>query len=224
MIVPDSNLRSSRPLRPVRTRDRGETRVLFRLAAGTLLFLAASWFIWVYSRIEAVAHSDDVQTADAIVVFGAAEYDGRPSPVLHARLDHALELYQRGMAPLIVTLGGGRDAGTDRDNPKSEGAVGRDYLLANGVPEHNVIAETQSSDTEESIARLAMIARENHLQRVIVVSDRTHLFRIGELCRSAGLQVFTSPRPEVGHISILDRALRVWHEMLSYTAWRLHLH
>ncbi len=199
-------------------------RALFRMLAVAALLLAVGWLISLYARIESVAQVDDARPADAIVVFGAAEYDGRPSPVLHARLDHALLLYQQGIAPLIVTLGGGLDAGTDRDNPKSEGAVGRDYLLANGVPEHSVIAETQSSNTEESVARLALIARENHLRSIVTVSDGTHLFRIAELCRKAGLQVYTSPRPEVGRISSLDRAKRLAHEMLSYTAWRLHLH
>ena len=83
--------------------------------------------------------------ADAIAVFGAAEYDGRPSPVLRARLDHALDLYRRGLAPMIITLGGG-----DPTDLHSEGGVGHDYLLAHGVPEAAIIAETESDNTEQS--------------------------------------------------------------------------
>jgi uncharacterized SAM-binding protein YcdF (DUF218 family) len=153
-------------------------------------------------------------------VFGAAEYAGRPSPVLHARLDKAVALYNRGIAPVIVTLGGG----SDKDSGKTEGGVGRDYLLANGVPYDRIIAETQSFDTEQQVARLAEIAAREHFQRIVVVSDGTHLFRIALLCRRAGLQVYTSPRAPLGHIDDLDAAQRMTHEMLSYTALRLDLH
>ena len=114
--------------------------------------------------------------SDAIGVFGAAEYDGRPSPVYRARLDHALELYSHGIAPLIITLGGN---GGDQYN---EGAVGREYLMGMGVPESAIIAETESRNTEESARRIAVIARANGLRRLVIVSDGTHLFRIHEIC------------------------------------------
>jgi hypothetical protein len=102
-----------------------------RLLGWLLLFLilaAVGWFGWVYWQIKATAQHDEARQADAIAVFGAAEYRGRPSPVLHARLDHAVALYQRQIAPLIITLGGS----TDRGSGATEGGVGRDYLLANG--------------------------------------------------------------------------------------------
>ena len=117
--------------------------------------------------------------ADAIAVFGAAEYDGRPSPVLRARLDHALSLYRRELRPR-------RYPGGRRRQTHSEGGVGHDYLLAHGVPESQIIAETQSMNTEESARRLALIARANHLQRIVIVSDGTHLFRIHALCSRRG--------------------------------------
>jgi uncharacterized SAM-binding protein YcdF (DUF218 family) len=188
----------------------------------TLICLLAvmSWFVWVRYQIQQTADVDNAQQADAIAVFGAAEYAGRPSPVLHARLDKAVALYNRGIAPVIVTLGGG----SDKDSGKTEGGVGRDYLLANGVPYDRIIAETQSFDTEQQVARLAEIAAREHFQRIVVVSDGTHLFRIALLCRRAGLQVYTSPRAPLGHIDDLDAAQRMTHEMLSYTALRLELH
>ena len=185
-----------------------------------MLLVALLWFGWVYYEINAVASHDEAQTADAIAVFGAAEYSGRPSPVLHARLEHAVQLYQRQIAPLIITLGGG----ADKDSGNTEGAVGRDYLLANGVPYDKIIAETRSVDTEQQVERLAAIAAEDHLEHIVVVSDGTHLFRIRELCREAGLDVYTSPRPALGHISNLDLFERYLHEILSYTSLRLHLH
>lgn len=176
------------------------------------------WFAWVYQQISQVASEDQAQPADAIAVFGAAEYSGHPSPVFHARLDHAVELYRKQIAPLVITLGGGGD----KDSGNTEGGVGRDYLLANGIPFANIIAETRSTDTEQQVHRLAAIARENNLKYIVVVSDGTHLFRIRELCHSVGLHVYTSPRPTFGNISNYDLATRYFHEMLSYTAWRMH--
>ena len=191
-----------------------------RRLLGIVLLIASLWFGWVYYQINAVARQDQAQTADAIAVFGAAEYLGHPSPVFHARLDHAVTLYERHVAPLIITLGGGGD----RDSGNTEGGVGRDYLLANGLPYDKIIAETHSVDTEQQVERLAVIADANHLHHMVVVSDGTHLLRIRELCRQAGLDVYTSPRPTLGHISNLDLFERYLHEILSYTSLRLHLH
>jgi uncharacterized SAM-binding protein YcdF (DUF218 family) len=183
------------------------------------LLAVLGWSFWIYRQIDAVAHVDEAQPADAIAVFGAAEYSGRPSPVLHARLDHAVALYRKKIAPLVITLGGG----SDRDSGNTEGGVGRDYLLAKGIPFANIIAETHSIDTEQQVHRLAAIARENSLRHIVVVSDATHLFRIRELCRDAGLDVYTSPRPALGHIDSFDLAMRYFHEILSYTSLRLHI-
>ena len=189
-------------------------RALILLAILVLAILG--WSRWVYVQIEHYARQDQAAPSDAIAVFGAAEYDGRPSPVLRARLDHALELYRERLAPLIITLGGGE--GGPRD---SEGGVGHDYLLAHEVPESQIIAETQSTNTEESAARLAAIARKNHLNRILAVSDGTHLFRIHALSASMGLNVVTSPRPEARPLGFWDSARRLMHEMFSYTLWRM---
>ena len=192
------------------------------LLALALAVGALGWCRWVYVQIERYAGEDQAAQADAIGVFGAAEYDGRPSPVYRARLDHALVLYRHGIAPLIITLGGN---GGDQYN---EGAVGREYLEGMGVPESAIIAETESRNTEESARRIAVIARANGLRRLVIVSDGTHLFRIHEICAADGLDVLTSPRPRV---EVEGRTKGAWgeferieHEILSYTAWRLVLH
>jgi uncharacterized SAM-binding protein YcdF (DUF218 family) len=192
---------------------------LFRRLLGLILAVALVWSLWLVYEIHKTASEDHAQPADAIVVFGAAEYSGRPSPVLHARLDHAVSLYNRQIAPLIITLGGG----ADKDSGLSEGGVARDYLLANGVPFDKIIAETRSLDTEQQVEHLAVIARANHLQHLVVDSDGTHLFRIRYLCQQQGLDVYTSPRPPYGNISDADLSQRYIHEMLSYTSLRLHL-
>src|ERR1700761_2066031 len=189
-----------------------------RMVLGAALLAIVVWFAWVYGQIHFYATHDEAGPADAIAVFGAAEYDGRPSPVLRARLDHALALYREKLAPLVITLGGGGDP------HDSEGGVGHDYLLAHGVPETQIIAETQSTNTEESAARLAAIARENHLNRILAVSDGTHLFRIRALCNSMGLTVSTSPRIEARPLGFWDASSRLMHEIISYTLWRLKVH
>ena len=179
---------------------------------------AAGWTRWVYWQIEFYAGDDQAAPSDAIAVLGAAEYDCKPSPVFHARLDHALELYQRGIAPLIITLGG---PGGDQ---YTEGGVGQEYLMARGVPEEAIIAETESRNSEDSARRLAVIARANGIHRLVVVSDGTHMFRIHEICLADGLDVLTSPRPRVPIEGGTNDFDRIAHEILSYTAWRLHLH
>jgi uncharacterized SAM-binding protein YcdF (DUF218 family) len=211
--VPRDNLRAVRRTLPV-TRSK-----VLVWTAGIALAGGILWVLWVEGQIRYYARQDEARPADAIAVFGAAEYDGRPSPVLRARLDHALELYNRGLAPLIITLGGG-----EAEDLHSEGGVGHDYLLAHGVPDKDVIAETQSDDTEESARRLAVIARANGLRTIDVVSDGTHLFRIHAICEKDGLQVYTSPRPVGRSIPFSQRFERLAHEILSYTAWRLKLH
>ncbi|HEY1767070.1 MAG TPA: YdcF family protein [Terracidiphilus sp.] len=202
------------------TSKRPRGRLVAVLLALFLVFLAgsAAWCHWVYAQIETYADLDQAAPSDAICVFGAAEYDGRPSPVFRARLDHALELYQRGIAPLIITLGG------DGGDEFSEGSVGREYLMSRGVTEQAIIAETESRNTEESARRVAVIARANGLRRLVIVSDGTHLFRIHAICAADGLNVLTSPRPRPAVEDDTLEAERLAHEILSYTFWRMGLH
>jgi uncharacterized SAM-binding protein YcdF (DUF218 family) len=189
------------------------TAMVLLLVAGAL-----GWIGWVSLQINRYAHQDQAAPADAIGVLGAAEYDGRPSPVYRARLDHALELYHRGIAPLIITLGG---PGGDQ---YTEGSVGREYLMSKGVPESAIIAETESRNTEESARRMVVIARANGLHRLVVVSDDTHMFRIHEICAADGMDVLTSPRPRPATEEKTQEGERISHEILSYTLWRLDLY
>jgi uncharacterized SAM-binding protein YcdF (DUF218 family) len=163
------------------------------------------------------AKIDEARPAEAIVVFGAAEYAGRPSPVYRARLDHAYDLFQRGLAPLVITTGG---AGAD---PKfTEGGVGRDYLSNHGVPDRCLIAETQSADTAESAQRVSAILRANGMRQVVAVSDAYHIFRIKRLMWRYGIVAYGSPRPgSIPHTAWakLTASLR---ESASYIFWRLY--
>jgi uncharacterized SAM-binding protein YcdF (DUF218 family) len=169
-------------------------------------------------RIVHEAGLQEVHGADAIVVFGAAEYAGRPSPVFRARLDHAYDLFQRATAPVVITTGG-----SAADPTFSEGGVGHDYLMHRGIPESKLIAETQGSDTASSAERVAVIMSANRMHSCVAVSDAYHVFRIRKLLEHEGVQVYVAPRPDSRPRSLLQRALAVLRESASYVAWRLHI-
>ncbi len=179
---------------------------------------AAGFFAVTALRIARAASGDDVRSADAIVVFGAAEYAGRPSPVYRARLDHAYELFQRGAAPVVITTGGQGD-----DPHFSEGGVGRDYLIRRGVPDSQLIAETLGSDTSQSAQRVAVILRANHMHSVLAVSDAYHIFRIKRVLSREGVTAYGAPRPDSWPRTLWGRIAAVGRESLSYALWQLHL-
>jgi len=182
-------------------------------AAGVAIFLLISSVQIVHD-----AGLQELHPADAIVVFGAAEYAGRPSPVYRARLDHAYDLFQRGIAPVVITTGG-----SAADPTFSEGGVGHDYLMHRGIPEARLIAETQGSDTSSSAERVAVIMRTNRMHGCLAVSDAYHVFRIRKLLEHEGVQVYVAPRPDSRPRSFLQRGLAVLREAASYVAWRLHI-
>jgi uncharacterized SAM-binding protein YcdF (DUF218 family) len=184
-----------------------------------VLALAALTLFLVITAIEIVhtAGLEEIHKADAIVVFGAAEYSGRPSPVLRARLDQALAVFHRGVAPVVITTGGAAD-----DPTFSEGGVGRDYLMRHGVPERSLIAETQGRDTAESAMRVGVIMRANGLHSCVAVSDAYHVFRIRRLLEHEGIgPVYVAPRPDSRPHGMWQRAVAVLRETTSYSLWQL---
>jgi uncharacterized SAM-binding protein YcdF (DUF218 family) len=186
-------------------------RLLILVAAIPALFLAATAF-----RVVRTASLEEIHSADALVVFGAAEYSGRPSPVLRARLDHAFDLYQRHVAPVVITTGGAA-----ADPNFSEGGVGKDYLHHRGIPENALIAETQGSDTAQSARRVGGILRANNMHSCVAVSDAYHVFRIRKLLEHEGIQVYVAPRPGSRPRTRWARAEAVSRESLSYLLWKL---
>jgi uncharacterized SAM-binding protein YcdF (DUF218 family) len=185
-----------------------------------LLLLAALGALALFfgitgGRIVRAGAETSAKKADVIVIFGAAEYAGHPSPVYRARLDHGYELFQIGMAPVVITTGG-----SAQDPDFSEGGVGRDYLLHRGIPEQALIAETQGSDTAQSAARVANIMRTNGMRTCVAVSDAFHVFRIRALLEHEGVQVELSPRPESRPRHFWDRFGAVMREAASYLAWK----
>ncbi|HET6178275.1 MAG TPA: YdcF family protein [Candidatus Sulfotelmatobacter sp.] len=187
-------------------------RLLVLAAIAVVLFFAITVI-----RIIRTASLQETHAADAIVVFGAAEYSGRPSPVLRARLDHALDLFHRGVAPVVITTGGAA-----ADPSFSEGGVGRDYLMHHGVPERSLIAETQGNDTAESAVRVGVIMRANGLHSCVAVSDAYHVFRIRKLLEHEAIgPVYVAPRPDSQPHNAAQRAVAVMREATSYFLWRV---
>jgi uncharacterized SAM-binding protein YcdF (DUF218 family) len=152
------------------------------LLAGGIIYTVGLVMVLVVSQ------QDQREPADAIVVLGAAQYNGRPSPVLRARLDHALELYHENLAPRIVVTGG-----VGRGDTTSEAIVARRYLMAREVPDSAVIAQPQGRSTMASMTAVGGWLRRRGLRRVILVSDPFHMFRLRLEARRTSLQAYTSP-------------------------------
>jgi uncharacterized SAM-binding protein YcdF (DUF218 family) len=172
---------------------------------------------YVSVRIERQSTRDEARNADVILVLGAAEYRGRPSQVLRARLDHALELYQRKLAPLVLTTGG-----AGGDPVFTEGGVGRSYLIGHGVPAEAIIVETEGETTVESTAMAGEIMRRMGLHSVIVVSDGYHIYRVKRMLQFRGLSVYGSPRKERTPENLREQ----WNyvkQAIGYLLWRAGL-
>ncbi|HUS20155.1 MAG TPA: YdcF family protein [Terriglobales bacterium] len=183
-----------------------------------LLILFVGYVGWNFVQVARQSTVNESRPADAIVVFGAAEYAGKPSPVYRARLEHGLVLYKQGLAKFVITTGGPGD-----DEHFTEGGVGRDYLMAAGIPSAQLIAETQSSDTSDSAERVATIMRANHLRSCLAVSDGYHIHRIKLMMAEQGITAYGTPRPLAKPLDTKARVTYFLREVLSLTLWRLHL-
>jgi uncharacterized SAM-binding protein YcdF (DUF218 family) len=166
------------------------------------------------ARVEEQSQRDEARPADVILVLGAAEYRGKPSPVLKARLDHALELYQRKLAPRIMTMGG-----AGGEIVFTEGTVGRSYLTSQGVPPESVIVENEGESTVQSTTIAIEIMQRMGLRSAIVVSDGYHIYRVKQILQSRGIAAYGSPRKEHSAGPMHDR----WNyikQAIGYLLWR----
>jgi uncharacterized SAM-binding protein YcdF (DUF218 family) len=169
--------------------ERGNARLpSFRQASGLVLLAAATIYTVALVMVLVVSQQDQRRPVDAIVVLGAAQYNGRPSPVLRARLDHALSLYREGLAPRIIVTGG-----VGRGDTTSEATVGRQYLLTRQVPSSAVVVQAHGRSTEASMTAVADWLAQQRLHRVILVSDPFHMFRLRLEARRTALEAYTSP-------------------------------
>jgi uncharacterized SAM-binding protein YcdF (DUF218 family) len=177
------------------------------LTAGTLAALVvtgvAAFRIWQQGE------QDERRPADAIVVLGAAQYNGRPSPVFAARLDHAIELFRAGLAPTLVVTGGKIPG--DRT---TEADVARRYAIERGVPAEAILGENEGRNTLESLESVAALMRERGLRSAVFVSDPTHMLRVLRIADDLGVEAFGSPTRTSPAMDDLGRRARATaHEL-----------
>jgi uncharacterized SAM-binding protein YcdF (DUF218 family) len=165
---------------------RASASVGWRVARGALAVVAGLW-LFSLAMVLVWQRRDSRAPSRAIVVLGAAQYAGKPSPVLRARVDHAIGLWQRGFAPTLIMTGGRAPGDTT-----SEAAVARRYAIANGVPDSAVLMEAESRSTSEALRNVAELLKTGR-RDVILVSDPFHMLRLSIIARRIGLQPRTSP-------------------------------
>ena len=153
----------------------------------TVVIVSAMWLVSV-SAVVMWSKRDEARPAQAIVVLGAAQYAGKPSPVLRARLDHALDLWNRHLASVLILTGG-----TGAGDTTSEAAVGRTYVRKRGVPDSAILEENEGRTTSESMRAVAGMLEVRGLQSALLVSDPFHMLRLRILARRFGFTPYTSP-------------------------------
>jgi uncharacterized SAM-binding protein YcdF (DUF218 family) len=159
----------------------------WRVLSRALLVLIVAWLLSV-ALVLIWSQRDEAAAADAIVVLGAAQYDGRPSPVLRARLEHAHTLWREGHAPLLVVTGG-----VGAGDTTSEAVVGKRFLTQLGVPGEKVLMEAEGRTTEQSMRDVALMLKHRGISKVLLVSDPFHMLRLDVVARRNGLEPLTSP-------------------------------
>lgn len=181
-----------------------------------LLSIGAYW-IYLYREVRFSAARDEAKVSDVIIVLGAAQYNGRPSKILKARLDHAVELYNRGFAKAIITTGG-----YGPDPNFSEAQVSTEYLMKHGINLIDIVTEQASLTTRDSIRAATGVMKSKGWKTVVVVSDGFHLYRLKEMFGDEGIVAYTSPAPDSPIESSTSQ--RFWYsvrEVFLFSAYRL---
>lgn len=189
-------------------------RLAVKVVVG-LVLLGLAYGAVTFFQVWSAARRDQARPAEAIVVFGAAQYDGRPSPVLKARLDHAVGLYRRKLAPVIVVTGGSQPG--DR---VTEATASANYLLSRGVPDRDVLREVSGGSSWQSLAAVAAFLDERNINEVLLVSDPFHSYRIRAMADELGLQARTSPT-RTSPISGLSEAQYMARETVAVAVGRI---
>jgi uncharacterized SAM-binding protein YcdF (DUF218 family) len=189
-----------------------------RVLAGLLLLslvLFLGYLFYVAGKIARQSTLDEARQADVIIVLGAAEYRGKPSPVLQSRLNHGLDLYSKGLASHLLTTGG---AGGDARY--TEGEVGRSYLIGKGVPSEAILVEPEGATTAQSLESAAEMMHSMNLHTCIVVSDGYHIFRVKRLLQARGIEVYGSPRV-AKPLGTVERRWLYFRQAIGFVLWQL---
>ena len=189
-------------------------RRVLRIVA-VVVALLASYVLVTFVQVWHASHQDDARQAQAIIVLGAAQFDGRPSAVLSARLDHAADLFQKGLAPLIVVTGGKQTG--DRF---TEAEASANYLAEKGVPGGAIERETTSTNSYDELAAAARFLHQRGISDVILVSDPFHAYRINAIAHDVGLNAHVSPTP-TSPVHGIDNVQALARETVAVSAGRL---
>jgi uncharacterized SAM-binding protein YcdF (DUF218 family) len=182
-----------------------------------LLGVLGAYWSYLYRQVRDCAARDEARSADAIVILGAAQYNGHPSPVFKARLDHALELFENGYSQSIITTGG-----FGPDPNFSEAHVGTQYLIQKGVRPAMIITEQGSGSTSDSIQAVSGLIKGKGWKSALVVSDGFHLFRVKKMFEDNGIETFTSPAPNSPiELAASKRVLYSLREVILFSAYRI---
>ena len=188
--------------------------IALKVVAG-LLAAVLLYGVVTFAQVWLAARRDGAHKAQAIVVFGAAQYNGRPSSVLKSRLDHAVDLYHRHVAPVIVVTGG-RQPG----DKFTEATASADYLHTKGVPDNDILREVSGHSSWQSLASTAAFLKVRHIHDVVLVSDPFHSLRIGGMAAELGLDASTSPT-RTSPITGFDVATYMGRETLAVAVGRI---
>jgi uncharacterized SAM-binding protein YcdF (DUF218 family) len=181
-----------------------------------LSILLLGYLFYVAKQIERQSTADEAHPADVIIVLGAAEYRGKPSPVLQRRLNHALVLYLKRLAPYVLTTGG-----AGGDPTFTEGEVGRAYLVEHGVPSEAILVEPEGATTAQSLDASVEIMRRMNLHSCIVVSDGYHIYRVKRLLEAQNIKVYGSPRPPAGSLSPMQLRWLYFRQAVGFLLWQM---
>ena len=180
-----------------------------------LVVFALGYLAALTVRIGRQSTRDEARPSDVIIVMGAAEYRGHPSPVFKLRLDHAADLYERRLAPYIMTTGG-----SGGDPSFTEGGVGRSYLIDRGIPPESIIVEDEGESTAYSLSAAAEILRRMSLHSCIIVSDGYHLFRVKRILQQKGFTAWGSPRTP-GDTNVPTEWWQYFRQAIAYGLWKI---
>ena len=153
-----------------------------------LWILLVAYFVLTFAQVYRASNRDGARQADAIIVLGAAQWNGQPSPVLQERLDHALELYDAGLAPLVVLTGGKQEA-----DAFTEATTGYNYLRARGVPDEALLKEVNGTTTWDSLRATRRFLAERGVDDVVLVTDDYHAYRVEAIAEEVGFDASVSP-------------------------------
>ncbi|WP_313341796.1 YdcF family protein [Sedimentibacter sp.] len=182
-----------------------------------LLLIFIGYIVYIAFDIYSYGNKNELNSADAAIILGAAVWGDKPSPVFEERIKHGIWLYKNGYADNLVFTGG-----ISKDDEFSESGVAKNYAIENSVPEENIFIEEKSTITEENIQYAAEIANKNSFKNVIIVSDPLHMKRAMMMAGDYGLTAYSSPTPSTRYITFKSKVSFLAREVFFYLGYQIY--